>query len=92
MIVRKKPVEVEAVQFMPGEMANCLTTDWWFDACCDGVVKFCYDTVKGCYAIVRTLEGDMRCNAGDYVIRGVNGELYPIKSDIFDVTYEIVKR
>jgi hypothetical protein len=37
---------------------------------------------------VETLEGTMRGNAGDYLIRGVNGEYYPCKPDIFEKTYE----
>jgi len=37
---------------------------------------------------IRTLEGTMVCNLGDWIIRGVNGELYPCKPDIFEKTYE----
>lgn len=33
----------------------------------------------------------MRCGKGDYIIRGVNGELYPCKADIFKKTYEVVE-
>lgn len=39
--------------------------------------------------MIRTLEGDMRVSAGDYVIRGVQGEFYPCKPDIFEQTYEL---
>ena len=38
--------------------------------------------------MIRTLEGDMRATYGDYLIRGVQGEFYPCKPDIFDATYE----
>lgn len=38
--------------------------------------------------MIRTLEGDMRVSPGDYVIRGVQGEFYPCKPDIFAATYE----
>ena len=38
--------------------------------------------------MIRTLEGDMRATYGDYIIRGVRGEFYPIKPDIFEATYE----
>jgi hypothetical protein len=38
--------------------------------------------------VIRTLEGDMQVSSGDYVIRGVNGEFYPCKPDIFAKTYE----
>ncbi|EJX17487.1 hypothetical protein SOJ_17760 [Staphylococcus sp. OJ82] len=39
---------------------------------------------------VNTLEGDMLVNAGDYIIKGINGEVYPCKPDIFHKTYEVV--
>lgn len=40
---------------------------------------------------VSTLEGDMRADEGDYIIQGVNGEIYPCKPDIFEKTYEIIE-
>jgi hypothetical protein len=40
--------------------------------------------------IIHTLEGDMRADIGDWIIRGVKGEFYPCKPDIFDATYEQV--
>ena len=39
---------------------------------------------------VHTLEGDMRASVGDWIIKGVNGEFYPCKPDIFEKTYEAV--
>jgi hypothetical protein len=41
--------------------------------------------------IIDTLEGQMKANIGDYIIKGVNGEYYPCKPDIFEKTYEICK-
>lgn len=41
--------------------------------------------------IIRTLEGNMKANIGDYIITGVKGELYPCKPDIFEATYEKVE-
>lgn len=41
--------------------------------------------------MIRTLEGDMRVSYGDWVIKGVNGEFYPCKPDIFAKTYEEVE-
>ena len=38
--------------------------------------------------MIRTLEGDMRADLGDWIIRGVKGEVYPCKPDIFAATYE----
>lgn len=40
--------------------------------------------------IIKTLEGEMRAQKGDWIITGVNGEQYPCKPDIFDKTYERV--
>lgn len=40
---------------------------------------------------ISTLEGDMLCRKGDWVIKGVNGEFYPCKPDIFEKTYDIVE-
>lgn len=40
--------------------------------------------------IIHTLEGDMKCNKGDYIIKGVDGEFYPCKQEIFEKTYELV--
>jgi hypothetical protein len=42
--------------------------------------------------LIPTLEGDMKCSKGDYVIKGVKGEFYPCKPDIFELTYEIVEK
>ena len=41
--------------------------------------------------VIKTLEGHMRCEIGDWVIRGVKGEFYPCKPDIFEATYERVE-
>lgn len=40
---------------------------------------------------IKTLEGVMTADIGDYIIKGVNGEFYPCKPDIFEKTYEEVK-
>jgi hypothetical protein len=40
---------------------------------------------------IRTLEGDMHCSPGDYIIQGIRGEFWPIKADIFDASYEIME-
>lgn len=41
--------------------------------------------------IIQTLEGDLECTKGDFIIKGVNGEFYPCKPDIFEKTYERVE-
>lgn len=40
---------------------------------------------------ISTLEGDMLASKGDYIITGINGEIYPCKPDIFEKTYELVE-
>ena len=79
---RKKPVEIEAVQL----------TDALLDAehpCADHWPGILYDPRPGerC-ARIHTLEGTMRADLGDWIIRGVKGEVYPCKPDIFAATYE----
>lgn len=44
-----------------------------------------------CDLYVRTLEGDIHAKVGDYIIKGINGELYLCKPDIFEKTYEAVE-
>ena len=41
---------------------------------------------------IQTLEGQMKANIGDYIIKGVKGEYYPCKHDIFEMTYEPVNK
>ncbi len=85
---RKKPIVIEA---------HRLGDDGWPDSIWQGVIdnKIILDmsgyksTGKG-HASIRTLEGWMRAEAGDYIIRGVQGEFYPCKPDIFEMTYEPV--
>jgi hypothetical protein len=44
----------------------------------------------GEHLTIHTLEGDMRADLGDWIIRGIKGELYPCKDEIFRATYELV--
>lgn len=76
----KKPVTIEARQFLPDTAVS--VADW------------CYgDLINDDKAIaIGTLEGVMEAKLGDYIIKGVNGEFYPCKPDIFDKTYEPFKR
>lgn len=79
---RKRPVTVEAIQWTGGNY--------------DDVRRFAGNSVSPFYRdggplLIRTLEGNMIASAGDYIIKGVQGELYPCKPDIFWETYEEVK-
>lgn len=81
MRFRKKPVVVEAVQWT-GKNHNEIKT---FAQESTRTVDF-YD--DGSVLVIHTLEGDHVASVGDWIIRGVHGELYPCKPDIFAETYE----
>ena len=92
MKYRKKPVVVEAFQF-DGDLIDKNGTpyvpDWAIKAFEEGVLH--YDDELPWELLVKTLEGTMHVSVGDYVIRGVDGELYPCKPDIFEKTYEVAE-
>ena len=79
MKYRKLPVEIEAVQY------DGFHTGQLNEFCGDCFVE----PVDG-LPYIKTPEGNMTVSKGDYVIRGVNGEFYPCKPDIFGKTYESV--
>lgn len=84
MRYRKKPVVIEAIQsFSDRGTYTAEWPHWLIDAITNGVVF-----AKGTETFIKTLEGEMRVSEGDYIIRGVKGELYPCKPDIFEATYE----
>jgi hypothetical protein len=78
---RKKPVVIEAVQYDGTFELDFLRGDERVRSAGDGT---------GACEIV-TLEGVMRCDVGEWIIRGIKGELYPCEPDIFAATYEAVK-
>ena len=100
MKVRKKPVVVDAYRWVSastrtqgaanayGMNAPAYAPDWFADAWRDRMVN---ETFNDALNVV-TLEGLLRASDGDYVIRGVRGELYPCKPDIFEETYEVICR
>jgi len=83
MRYRKKPVVIEAVQY-DGNF-RCLDIFSINDV---GKFIIGYEDDGSPYLIIPTLEGGHKCSKGDYVIRGVKGEYYPCKPDIFEMTYE----
>jgi hypothetical protein len=83
MFYRKKPVVIQAVQWT-GE-----NRDEIFKFCSECHFNVDFHTVKA-NLIIRTLEGDMQASVNDYVIKGVNGEFYACKPDVFKKTYEFV--
>lgn len=53
-------------------------------------IRVNYEDKNNPYLKIETLEGIMKASVGDYIIKGVNGEFYPCKPDIFEKTYERV--
>ena len=93
MKYRKKPVVIEAIQwngcsnrkdiesFVGNKLHACLESDTAYEVGM-GAPTFSL--------IIQTLEGEMKAMPNDYIIKGVNGEFYPCKPDIFHKTYELV--
>ena len=75
---RKKPVVVEAVQWTGENHAEM----------CEFIDSEAFDFTPRIGLVIHTLEGDHHASPGDYIIKGVNGEFYPCKPDIFAKTYE----
>ncbi|OOM82320.1 hypothetical protein CLPUN_03210 [Clostridium puniceum] len=78
MKYRKKPVEIEAIQFNGNNIQQIL------EFADSSKLK-----ING-ELVIDTLEGEMLVSKNDFVIEGVNGEFYPCKPDIFEKTYERV--
>ncbi|HEL1563485.1 TPA: hypothetical protein TX924_000963 [Streptococcus suis] len=75
---RKKPVEIEAIRFTGSNYEEIREFIGKNTLCSDLSI------------VIPTLEGDMVAQKGDYIIKGVHGEFYPCKPDIFNETYEVV--
>lgn len=81
---RKKPVVIEAIQFTGNNIREVLAF------CRPNLSEDALDgaQVMNLPVIITTLEGDMKASIGDWIIKGVKGEFYPCKPDIFSETYE----
>lgn len=75
---RKKPVVIEAVQWTGENHAEM----------CEFIDPEIFEIIPRAGLVIHTLEGDHHASPGDYIIKGVNGEFYPCKPDIFAKTYE----
>lgn len=91
---RKKPVIVEAVQL---DNINAPSAVRWIG---EDKAKMNLESDAAYQAgkappvfsvTIQTLEGDIKAMPGDYIIKGVQGEFYPCKPDIFEKTYEVVE-
>ena len=84
---RKKPVEVLALKFEVGRTSK------------GDILAFCPEANVGTpprapfdirWIVIETLEGAMEVSDGDFIIRGITGEFYPCKPDVFEMTYDEV--
>lgn len=89
MKYRKKPVVIDAIQWT-GDQAQTEDPDYIVKAIKNKTVSFVNVGTPNVKMLIKTLEGVMMASRGDFIIRGVNGELYPCKPDIFKKTYEPV--
>lgn len=84
MRAQKKPVVIEYWQVTELGIDDKVPA-WIFNAMADRVMNEARDGWS-----INTLEGKMHANVGDYIIKGVHGELYPCKPDIFKQTYDLL--
>lgn len=80
---RKKPIIIAVVQLT---IDNMLFVEEW----CHGSIKGTKLSPQDRIIHIQTLEGEMTANIGDYIIKGIKGEFYPCKPDIFLASYEEV--
>ncbi len=86
---RKKPVVIDAEQWNPDKMLiQDILDELKIDSMEEAGVSWCAKH-KECL-LIKTLEGVMTVNPGDYILKGIQGEIYPCKPDIFKATYEPV--
>lgn len=89
MKYRKKPVVIEAIQF--NGLDDYLKIFDWIEASDNTLSASELVEFRTPIMLVNTLEGTMAANKGDYIIKGINGEFYPCKPDIFEKTYDVVE-
>jgi hypothetical protein len=83
----KKPITIQAVLYDGSSESICAINQLGLNPVHLMVAGKDTD-FKEDYIVIPTLEGDMKASVGDYIIKGINGEFYPCKSDIFIKTYE----
>lgn len=86
MKYRKRPVVIEAIQFEDTAERICEIHEFLGG----DEMRVNYKDEDNPFIPIETLEGTMKANVGDYIIKGVNGEFYPCKPNIFEKTYEKV--
>ena len=82
MKYRKKPVEIDAIQWVSDNIEQV------YEMLGDNLIINTDEDEDEVKHFINTLEGKMEMSWGDYIIKGVKGEFYPCKPDIFEMTYE----
>lgn len=87
MKYRKKPVVIEAFCYCYDKEPK-----WFLDAIEQNIIKVVTNirVMAPKHCVIKTLEGEMICTPFNFIIKGVAGEIYPCKADIFEKTYEAV--
>ena len=88
---RKKPVVIEAFQYLPDDDNNYVKPLWCKGVGSEPPVGWVSPNKNWRYLTIDTLEGQMKARPGDWIILGVRGEQYPCRDDIFRETYEEVE-
>lgn len=84
----KKPIEIEAFQL---NSRGLVEEDWFWGAVTRNDIithSFGKHEIEDAWCEIKTLEGTMIARTGDYIIRGIKGEIYPCRADIFEETYQ----
>lgn len=83
---RKIPVQIDFIQFTDLETGEFIA-DWLGDRY--GLLDVC--DKDNPFILISTLEGVVKVDINDYIIKGVHGEFYSVKPDVFNKTYEVLK-
>ena len=91
----KKPVEIEAIQLTKDNIIEVFDfldgANYKETRSVEELKDFSQYVLKQGYIEINTLEGIMKVSFGDYIIKGIKGEFYPCKPDIFQATYREVR-
>lgn len=91
MKARKKQVVVEVEQL---NSRGLMGSDWFWDAVSDSkiiIYNFGKYYPEDAYCEIKTLKGVMTAKTGDYIIKGVEGDIYPCKREVFEKKYEVIE-
>ena len=92
MLYVKRPIVIEAFE-LDDHFLNW--PQWAHDALTENKIKSFnmgkFRDNSESYVLIQTLEGEMKGSVGDFIIRGIKGEIYPCKNDIFHITYQEIK-